>query len=923
MGAKFDAFATGFADGFITQRNAREERNARFGDDLLRNRISKWDEEKKKKAAQESADAALLAQARGIVGNTSLPTHVRESEALALVVNDLKTYDDPKYVAERFETAIARGAFESIAADPTNMSIDNEMNNIMLSGGAATRDDSISGMNDAFRNNLSTAMSTLPEDLKGKVTVFSGYRNAGVQANIVAENMGKYGFSGTDVNEWKSDVANLGPEAAGEKWASRFNGTGLRQYVALPGSSKHQQGKAADLMFDGTRLDRIDAETRDRIHSHMEQYGLTFRMSHEPWQVELAEDNSGAFRNSTEMRSEPVAPATETQTDTGEKPLFERVVDSFFGLDKDYYIKQADDNFRKYLESTGELELYNQVRSGRSVLSTPSSSLKYNTTKMNLDVKEPPALSSVNSLDDIAAIRSQVKAFGIPVPATYMSELDALQTRYENLANNVELKPINELTSKGAVQATAAYVDQLDEAAKKALPAGYVKSLETLVEAYADEDTPETITRGFIATKYFTLQEAAKSGNADDVAAFNLFENATLPSMLEAIEAANPEDKGVPALADLIAQKDLILRSQNPESPENKAELDRIEAGISANLQASRAEAQAKNLSANEILVKRKDGSWVIREARRTADGSGFEGLGEDEEALDVPKSVITNHASLIKLRDDETNKYQLKVDNLQGMMTLAGEAMQAAATPIGGVPFAVLKAPNVMQATASASRLAKETKIALELLDSYTQRGELDPENLPADVELSLQAIEKMINEESANRTTLQSAAAAKELLDAKLVLMTFRLGGLEGQSGAAMSNRDYDRLRNTIQSTDPENFKRLLSEYISGHVKVIDQNYNNNIINNTAFNSWSQSAGVDFWNGSEKPKSVHEQLQGQEYNFFVKPNLQQDSEDPDTPTTTYNVGDTYKGKKIVGVYDDKIVVETADGQRFTLKAK
>ena len=270
MGDAFDRFATGFADGFVEQRNAREARNQKFSDDLLRTKISTWESEKEKTKAQERADAALLAQAKGIVGNTSLPTHIRESDALALVVNDLKTYDDPKYVAERFETAISRGAFESIAADPTNMSLDNEMNSIMLSGGAATRDDSISGMNDAFRNNLSTAMSSLPEDLKGKVTVFSGYRDAGVQANIVAENMGKYGFGPSDVNEWKSDVSNLGPEAAGEKWASRFNGTGLRQYVALPGSSKHQQGKAADLMFDGTRLDRVDAETRDRIHKHME-----------------------------------------------------------------------------------------------------------------------------------------------------------------------------------------------------------------------------------------------------------------------------------------------------------------------------------------------------------------------------------------------------------------------------------------------------------------------------------------------------------------------------------------------------------------------------------------------------------------------------------------------------------------------------
>jgi len=935
MGAKFDAFATGFADGFITQRNAREERNARFGDDLLRTKISNWESEKEKTKAQERADAALLAQAKGIVGNTSLPTHIRESDALALVVNDLKTYDDPKYVTERFETAIARGAFESIAADPTNMSLDNEMNSIMLSGNAATRDDSISGMNDAFRNNLNTAMSTLPEDLKGKVTVFSGYRDAGIQANIVAENMGKYGFSSTDVNEWKSDVANLGPEAAGEKWASRFNGTGLRQYVALPGSSKHQQGKAADLMFDGTRLDRIDPETRDRIHSHMEQYGLTFRMSHEPWQVELAEDNSGTFRNSTEMRSAPLAPETETQTDTGEKPLFERVVDSFFGLNKDYYIKQADDNFRKYLESTGELELYNQVRSGRSVLVPPSSSLRYNTTLMNGEIKEPPSLSSVNSIDDIEAIEAEIKAFNIPTTTAYTGALADLRVKFAEMDPN--LTPIKELTNKGAVLAAYAYYDQLDKTAKEALPAGYAAALIDLNSAYADEAAGEKLTRSFIATRYYTLQQAAESGKEDDVAAFNLFKGVTLPQMLEAIEAANPEDAKLPDLVELYTRRGVLSRMENPDMTQI-AEIDQL---ISSNLQAVRAEESIKEEGETKIVQVNADGTWSEINVTKRYNGSEFEYVDADGKSYDIGKTeegkpryeVVTDeewkeHTKIYNAMSKDRNTYRQYANTLVSSMPLAART------------YTLVE--NTPEVTRNAARLGKnivgtanEVITAVNMLQSIFTDTSVDKTVTAAQVadQIDFDALAQVAAGKGLETIT-SPLARQRAMFEANMILLTFQIGGLEGQRGNAMSNKDFERLQSVFSATDPEVTKQLMREYFQDKINkatalersVFDTSYEGG-----SAAAWEARTGISFFKESDNISRLEKLIEGNTqaqaaYALFtanVESPIAAPPTKPETATSKYVVGGTYNGREIVAVDGDKITVVTEKGTQVTIKAK
>jgi hypothetical protein len=84
----------------------------------------------------------------------------------------------------------------------------------------------------------------------------SGYRSVERQAQLWQQALQKYGS----------------PEAA-------------RKWVAPPGRSMHNSGKAADLWVNGKQISRNSKEG-EWAHANAAKYGLHFRMGNEPWHIE-------------------------------------------------------------------------------------------------------------------------------------------------------------------------------------------------------------------------------------------------------------------------------------------------------------------------------------------------------------------------------------------------------------------------------------------------------------------------------------------------------------------------------------------------------------------------------------------------------------------------------------------------------------
>jgi hypothetical protein len=922
----FDDFADGFADGFVPVYQRRMAAKDNLENDLLRSNISSWNKEKDLYTAQKVKDAKLLAQANGILNSAgTLPAHIRKQDALSLITQELTTYEDAKYVAERFSDAINRGAFVGAGTDltgapVTNTVVDTEMAAIQLSGGAAQRGDSISGMNEQFAANLNSMMSELPEDLAGRLTVYSGYRSADIQAGILADNMGKYGFQPAEIEEWKTDVSNLGAVAAGQKWESRFDPSGIRKFVALPGSSKHQSGEAADLKLDGKRLDQIDEATRERIHQHAEAYGLTFRMGHEPWQVELDPNNSN---------NDPTPQTTSNDdADDEEVGLGGRIVKgiaTILGVDQDYYINNAKNRFLSHLESTGEAELYDLVKSGERSTPPVSGNLSYDTRLMSMEVVKPPELTGVSKIEDVNAIRAQILAFGISTTEGYDAALNALETKFE-AGLPMGLTALGDLAGKDEVLRnfqTLATLEANDKDAFAALPQGYVEVVRNLKGAYDEVPDGEKLTRTYLATNHFKLFEAAQSGDAAAKEAFAVWKASTMPSMLAAIEAANPSDPKVADLNELYSQLNLEQRAANPDQERIKELNQQIE----ANLQATRSETMVKGEESTKIVAVKPDGTWGEIDVRTKFNGTDYDYVDADGEKYDLGKTSedgVTyqkvsekewqEHTKIYNATSTERNKYKSYATTLVSSLPLAARTY----TIIDQNPEVTRR---VVATARSAVGAINEVVTGINLLTEVFKEGG-DKQITMADAVgqgLDTSRLEQ-ISKGQGLETISSPLLRQRAIFEANMILLTFQIGGLEGQRGNAMSNKDFERLSEILSSTDPEVTKTLMRNYFGDKIQrlrtmettVYDTNYEGG-----SAAAWEERTGISFFK-EEDGVSRLDKLIGddqnsvisQSYNLFNPDNNTTTISKPPNQVPQRKVGDVYNGMEITAVDGNKITV-------------
>lgn len=165
---------------------------------------------------------------------------------------------------------------------------------------AGKEDSHVEGMGDVLKSRLAALLQAAPPEIRQGLGVFSGYRSAEHQARIIANNAGKYGFSRAD---WEADVKALGPEEAGKKWRPQLRALGVTKFIAMPGSSNHQKGAAADLSYNGNSLSQAPDNVVKWLHDNAGRYGLTFPMEHENWHIEVAGARSGAAPTRTRLDS--------------------------------------------------------------------------------------------------------------------------------------------------------------------------------------------------------------------------------------------------------------------------------------------------------------------------------------------------------------------------------------------------------------------------------------------------------------------------------------------------------------------------------------------------------------------------------------------------------------------------------------------
>lgn len=142
--------------------------------------------------------------------------------------------------------------------------------------------DAPGGLTEAeFNSRLQRMMKEAP----GSVSITSGKRDANKQKQLWAAALKKYGD----------------PEIA-DNW------------VARPGTSKHESGLAADLKFASPAVKKW-------YHDNARKYGLHFPMGHEPWHIQLVEEKGHKGHGHAPGQHGKSAPAKSGAKSTGNPHL--------------------------------------------------------------------------------------------------------------------------------------------------------------------------------------------------------------------------------------------------------------------------------------------------------------------------------------------------------------------------------------------------------------------------------------------------------------------------------------------------------------------------------------------------------------------------------------------------------------------------
>ncbi|TCT34651.1 M15 family metallopeptidase [Martelella mediterranea] len=113
------------------------------------------------------------------------------------------------------------------------------------------------GLDDNFAVKVASLLQSAPEDIRAGLGMYSGYRSEEHQARL-----------------WQNALVKYGSAAAARKW------------VAPPGKSQHNHGKAMDLAYNGQSLSKAPENVVKWLHDNAPAHGLKFPLSNENWHIE-------------------------------------------------------------------------------------------------------------------------------------------------------------------------------------------------------------------------------------------------------------------------------------------------------------------------------------------------------------------------------------------------------------------------------------------------------------------------------------------------------------------------------------------------------------------------------------------------------------------------------------------------------------
>ena len=507
--------------------------------------------------------------------------------------------------------------------------------------------------------------------------------------------------------------------------------------------------------------------------------------------------------------------------------------------------------FKKNLQDAGELDLYNTIASGEQD-GTPLTGLdgviidfkKMAAYKKGGDSMKVPNLGTIKSKAGWNAVNAGITS-GLFTPAPdYLTAFNSLESTFTNSLPK-GLPPLEELLNEVNNSADAkkylAVYENLTPDEKDSMGSAWITDLTDISTAILSLDKDETgqlDSRGL----FDTLDDAIgkKDKTPEDVVAMEQYIRGPFYMGLTKILATNTDQ----TTQERISTLNLAEARINAVNSDGKFDpfLEKIAMEKDNVLGTETSVAEAKVLSDDSLKwVKNSNGvyiqtslrSSVVNNKRIYTDSNG-EKVNSDDIAV-MPENHMEKRAGIITTLSPQ---FKLLQDGSQDLNELVTSARQIQDL-IDANPKLVT-APTTMKVVGAVSRVANEWTAVMSLASQLTD-GDLGDGQLDGQMQKLEQAISAS---EKSNIGKVLDEASNFAILQGKIVLSTYRLGRLEGQSGQAMSNKDFDRLISTFNSTKEGVFETQLRDYAQSKDDSLRTSYNK-LMASASISNWEKSSG------------------------------------------------------------------------------
>jgi hypothetical protein len=545
--------------------------------------------------------------------------------------------------------------------------------------------------------------------------------------------------------------------------------------------------------------------------------------------------------------------------------------------------------FKDQLASAGELENYELIQKGQIDLTPRSFGLdgigyNYDATQFG----DFPLASTITSVAEFEGLEADWDAGKFQKTEQNTSAYERMKARYNELPDGLPRNVI-ELTSEQSIRNAKALYDGLSDEQKENLPEGYGNRLKSVFGTLEGG--------GGINDIYQQLRDrslvAAESDNPDEAqAALDLFVQQDLVFRLEQSNATETKMDSVERITTLLDIKGMVERMDyTPENSETTRYAKTL-AGIDNSIETIRTAIKLADKDSSGGGVGGSSGlgrtsnqaEFVIQERDASGQPTGklthidayydeevdgkpvwrnkktFEKITPEIVARfeDMPKDWIKQRMDILtKLDNRGVSDYQKLGIQLGEYYTITAEMAQlvdesARINVANGAPNANLLNSRITgKVAAGLDTVIQTTASALGQFNAIRGKAVADPDGL-VDLEGStamFSALEAQIAR--GEKDPITTVATAYHLFEAKKVLLTYKMGIMEGQSGTAMSNKDFERLMDSLGVKTAEGFKKQVTEYGSGKYNILKNTYEG-VLNDSMVKAWEQSNNIPFWTGS-----------------------------------------------------------------------